>query len=188
CSAALRPEHAALGALALGPPTAARPSCRTRRLSCDVTRTVRRPLAFLVVVAAAGVIVGAQSRRSSAAGGPPRFSVVEASISVLRTAMAEKRVTSREIVNEYLMRIAVNEDRLHAALSVNPHALEEAEALDRERRAGHVRGPLHGIPIALKDNIQTTELPTTGGTLAFDGFVPPYEATITRNLRAAGAI
>jgi len=51
-----------------------------------------------------------------------------------------------------------------------------------------VRGPLHGIPIALKDNIQTTDMPTTGGALAFDAFVPPYESTLTKNLRVAGAV
>ena len=51
-----------------------------------------------------------------------------------------------------------------------------------------MRGPLHGIPIALKDNIQTTEMPTTGGALAFDAFVPPYEATLVKNLRDAGAV
>ena len=86
------------------------------------------------------------------------------------------------------MRIALYEDRLNAALAVNPRALEEAEALDRERAAGKVRGPLHGIPVALKDNIHTTHLPTTGGALAFAGYVPPYEATLTKNLRDAGAI
>ena len=55
-------------------------------------------------------------------------------------------------------------------------------------RAGKIRGPLHGIPIALKDNIQTTDLPTTGGALAFANLVPPYDATLTKNLRDAGAI
>jgi amidase len=73
-------------------------------------------------------------------------------------------------------------------LAVNPDALAEADRLDRERAGGHVRGPLHGIPVALKDNIHTTMMPTTGGALAFAGFVPPYEATLTANLRAAGAI
>src|SRR5207249_3621043 len=80
------------------------------------------------------------------------------------------------------------EDRLHAALVVNPRAIEEAAQLDRERAEGRVRGPLHGIPVALKDNIHTTTMPTTGGALAFAGYVPPYEATLTRNLRDAGAI
>ena len=71
---------------------------------------------------------------------------------------------------------------------MNPRALEEADERDRERRLRRVRGPLHGIPIALKDNIHTTNMPTTGGALAFAGLIPPYEATLTKNLRDAGAI
>src|SRR5580698_3827119 len=117
-----------------------------------------------------------------------KFTVVEASISDMRTAMEQKRVTSRELVNQYLIRIAIYDHRLHAAITINPNALKEAEQLDRERAQGKIRGPLHGIPIALKDNIQTTDMPTTGGALAFAGYVPPYEATLTKNLRAAGAI
>src|SRR5262249_15414280 len=77
---------------------------------------------------------------------------------------------------------------LHAAVYVNANALHDADERDRERAQGHLRGPLHGIPIALKDNIHTTNLPTSGGALAFDGFVPPYEASLTKNLTAAGAI
>src|SRR5438045_207584 len=102
--------------------------------------------------------------------------------------MKSGRTTSHAIVQQYLTRIATYEDLLHAAITVNPKALEEAEALDRERAQGKVRGPLHGIPVALKDNIHTTNMPTTGGALAFDGLVPPYEATLTKNLRNAGAI
>jgi amidase len=116
------------------------------------------------------------------------FSVVEATIPEMRTALEQKRVTSRELVTQYLTRIAMYEDKLHAAITVNRHALEEADVLDRERAAGHIRGLLHGIPVALKDNVHTTNMPTTGGALAFDGFVPPYEATLTKNLRDAGAI
>jgi amidase len=114
--------------------------------------------------------------------------VVEAGIPAMKTALARRQVTSRELVRQYLSRIATYEDKFHAALTVNPHALAEADQLDRERARGHLRGPLHGIPIALKDNIQTTDMPTTGGALAFDGLVPPYEATLAKNLRAAGAI
>jgi amidase len=116
------------------------------------------------------------------------FTVVEATISDMRTAMEQGRVTSQELVTQYLVRIATYEDKLHAALTVNPKAIQEAIERDRERAQGKIRGPLHGIPIALKDNILTTDLPTTGGALAFDGFVPPYDATLVKNLRDAGAV
>lgn len=116
------------------------------------------------------------------------FSVVERSIPELRKAMEEGRVTSRQIVEQYLQRIALYEDKLNAVMTVNTKALEEADQLDQERKQGKIRGPLHGIPVALKDNIHTTHLPTTGGALAFEGLIPPYEATLTKNLRDAGAI
>src|ERR1051325_6482049 len=116
------------------------------------------------------------------------FTVVEASIADMQAALKSGRVTSHELVQQYLTRIATYEDKLHAAITINPNALKEADERDAERKAGHSRGPLHGIPIALKDNIQTTDMPTTGGALAFDGLVPPYEATVTKNLRDGGAI
>jgi amidase len=118
----------------------------------------------------------------------PPFRVVEATIPEMQAAMAEGRVTSREVVEQSLIQIALYEDRLNAVMAVNPRVLEEADARDRERAAGHVRGPLHGIPIALKDIIHTTDMPTTGGALAFDGYVPPYEARLVENLRDAGAV
>ncbi len=137
---------------------------------------------------AALVAVSLVVAASSAA--PPRapFTVVEATIPEMRTALEARQITSRELVQQYLLRIALYEDKLNAAITVNPRALEEAAERDRERAQGRIRGPLHGIPIALKDNIQTTDMPTTGGALAFDGYVPPYEATVTRRLRDAGAI
>jgi len=136
-------------------------------------------LASLAVVAAQP----ARQRTPAAA-----FSVVEASIGDMRTALAQRRVTSRGLVQQSLDRIARYEGRLNAAITINPRALDEADALDRERRAGTLRGPLHGIPIALKDNIHTTDMPTTGGALAFSTLVPPYEATLTTRVRAAGAV
>jgi amidase len=139
-------------------------------------------LALLALVLGAVVFtVAAQKPKAS-------FSVVEASIPDMQKAMKEKRVTSRELVVQYLSRIAMYEDKLNAVIAVNPNAIREAEELDRERAQGKIRGPLHGIPIALKDNIHTTNMPTTGGALAFDGYVPPYEATLTKNLRDAGAV
>jgi amidase len=131
-------------------------------------------------------IPAAQGQRR--AGSKFKFNVVESTIPQMQEALKKKRVTSRELVAQYLQRIAIYNDKLHATIAVNPMALEEADQLDRERAKGKVRGPLHGIPVALKDNIQTTHLPTTGGALAFTGFVPPYEATLTKNLRDAGAI
>lgn len=116
------------------------------------------------------------------------FTVVEAGISELQAAMSAGRVTSRRIVEEYLARIDEYDALLHATLAVNPRALEAADRLDRERAAGTVRGPLHGVPIALKDNIQTADMPTTGGALAFEGFVPPCDAPLVSELRTAGAI
>ncbi|MBM3739260.1 MAG: amidase [Acidobacteria bacterium] len=117
-----------------------------------------------------------------------RFTVVEATIANMQTALRKKQVTSRQLVEQYLIRIATYEDQLNAVISVNPKALDEADRLDRERARGRVRGPLHGVPIALKDNIHTVDMPTTGGALAFAGYLPPYDATLTRNLREAGAI
>ncbi|MFT5435127.1 MAG: amidase [Myxococcota bacterium] len=117
-----------------------------------------------------------------------RFDVVEATIPEMQQAMEEGRVTSRELVEAHLLRIALYEARINAVMTVNTHALEEADRLDRERAEGRVRGPLHGIPVALKDNVHTTDVPTTGGALAFEGYVPPYEATLTTNLREAGAV
>src|SRR6266850_2201879 len=143
----------------------------------------------VVAVALAVVTLAGCAGRMAGAGqaGQP-FNVVETGIPELQKALASGRVTSRQLVAEYLTRIALYEDQLKAIITVNPRVLEEADALDRERAQGRVRGPLHGIPIALKDNIHTTDMPTTGGAVAFEGYRPGYEATVTRNLRAAGAI
>jgi amidase len=147
---------------------------------------------FLISLAlmSKAILISAQNQQRNVA--PNRvhqsFTVVDATIPEMQTAMKTGRITSRELVLQYLTRIALYEDKLHAAITVNPNALKEADALDRERAHGKIRGPLHGIPIALKDNIQTTNMPTTGGALAFVGFIPPYEATLTKNLRAAGAL
>ena len=116
------------------------------------------------------------------------LTVFEASITEMQIAMQQRRTTSRAIVQQYLDRIARYEGDLNAIISLNPRALEEAGERDRERAQGKVRGPLHGVPIALKDNIHTVDLPTTGGARVFEGFRPPYEATITKNLREAGAV
>ena len=138
------------------------------------------------------VLLIAVSLAACAPAAPPPsaepFSVVEASFAEMQAAMGEGRVTSRELVQQYLARIAFYEDRLNATMAVNRRALEEADRLDEERRQGRVRGPLHGIPIALKDIINTTDMPTTGGALAFEGYTPPYDAPLVAHLREAGAV
>ena len=106
----------------------------------------------------------------------------------LQSALQSGRVTSRQLVELYLARIGTYEDRVNAIITVNPRALDEADRLDRERAAGKLRGPLHGIPIALKDNVHTTDIRTTGGALAFRDLMPPYDATLTKNLRDGGAV
>ncbi len=141
----------------------------------------RRLILFAILTGTVAITAAGQKSKQP-------FSVVEASIPEKQKAMKEGRVTSRELVVQYLTRIGMYEHKLNATISVNPNAIKEAEQLDRERAQGKLRGPLHGIPIALKDNIQTTFMPTTGGALAFLGFTPPYDATLTRNLRDAGAI
>ena len=128
-----------------------------------------------------------QPRASRAAAAAP-VTVVETGIAELRAAMEQGRTTSRAIVQQYLLRIATYEDRLNAIITVNPNALSIADSLDRLRARGVILGPLHGIPVALKDNIHDVEMPTTGGALAFADLWVPYDATLTRNLKAAGAI
>jgi amidase len=148
-----------------------------------------RLLSSVAVLALCAPAVFGQGRSAAPSRpGETGFRILEATLADIRSALAGGRVTSRELVTQYLIRIATHEDRLNAALSINSSALDEADRLDRERAQGRLRGPLHGIPVALKDNIHTTDMPTTGGALAFAGYIPPYEATLTKNLRDAGAI
>jgi amidase len=152
-------------------------------------RNLARRLGGAAVAVLAVAVTGVNTPTDGAQRQPfARVTVVEASLADLRTALEQKRTTSREIVQQYLARIATYEDRLNAAITINPNALAEADERDRERASGRVRGVLHGIPVALKDNIHTTNMPTTGGALVFDGFTPRYEATLTRLLSDAGAI
>lgn len=144
----------------------------------------RSALALALVAA----MLAASCARPAPKAAPP-FSVVEASIPEMQAAMAEGRTTSREIVTQYLTRLGMYEDALNAAVSINARALTQADALDQERAAGRVRGPLHGIPVALKDNIHTKDdLATSGGMLAFKHYMAPYDATLVTHLKAAGAI
>jgi amidase len=145
-------------------------------------------LPSFVLPAALSAAFGTVAAQRAAAQASAPFSVVEATIADTRAALEQRRTTSRQLVQQSLIRIATYEDQLNAIVTVNPNALAIADSLDRLRAAGRILGPLHGIPVALKDNIHTTDMRTTGGALAFADLVPPYEATLATNLKAAGAI
>lgn len=148
----------------------------------------RLSLLLLLTIAATAISVGAEDQQVPNVSFRHSFNVVEATIPEMQAALESGRLTSRELVLLYMSRIAQYEERLNATAYVSRTALEEAELLDAERAAGRIRGPLHGIPIALKDIINTTNMPTTGGALMLEGFVPRFEAPLVTRLRQAGAI
>lgn len=122
---------------------------------------------------------------------PARFDAFERTIPELQAAMASGQATSEALVRQYLERIAAFDQAgpgINAMLYINPRALEEAAELDRERATNGARGPLHGIPIVLKDNYDTADMPTTAASVALAGFVPPDDAYQVRRLREAGAV
>jgi amidase len=122
----------------------------------------------------------------------PAFELEEVDLDRLREGMEGGRWTARRLTELYLERIA-QVDRegpaLRSVIETNPDAIEIAEALDAERAAGRVRGPLHGIPVLLKDNIATADRnTTTAGSLALEGSIPAQDSFVARRLREAGAI
>ncbi|WP_280370585.1 amidase family protein, partial [Nocardia wallacei] len=125
--------------------------------------------------------------------GPPSETLDPERVDIagLQDAMRAGRVTSAELVQTYLNRIRVLNDegpRLNAIRMVNPHALRDAERLDAERRRGRVRGPLHGVPVLVKDNIDVAGMPTTAGALALRDSVPAVDSFLVQRLREAGAV
>jgi amidase len=146
-------------------------------------RAMGRRCGLLLVVAASPCV--AQVPR------PPRVDVYEAGIPELQAAMRRGAVTSVELVDAYIARIRAFDQQgpaLNAIIRLNPDARAEAAALDAERAGGHVRGPLHGIPVILKDNYDTKGLATSAGSLALASNVPSDDAFIVQRLRAAGAV
>ncbi|MFO7589088.1 MAG: amidase [Gemmatimonadota bacterium] len=138
------------------------------------------------------------ARRDGADGGAAQpgavaeFELEELSIDVLQEGQESGRWTARRLVELYLERIEATNLRgpeLRALIETNPDALEIADRLDAERREGRARGPLHGIPILLKDNFDTADrTTTTAGSLALEGSVPGADAFVAARLRAAGAV
>jgi len=122
----------------------------------------------------------------------PTFDVVEASIADLQAAMSSGKITSRELVALYLARIKAIDKagpKINSVIEVNPDALAIAESLDKERGQSGARGPLHGIPVLIKDNIATADrMQTTAGSIALAGVKPPHDSFVAQKLREAGAV
>ena len=115
----------------------------------------------------------------------------QATIPELEAAMASGSLTAEKLLDLCLARIKAYDragPKLHAVIALNPKAIEQAKALDAERKAGKVRGPLHGIPVVLKDNYDTLDMPTTGGSVLLEGSMAPDDAVMVKRLRDAGAI
>ena len=156
----------------------------------DYSMITRR--SFLGTTAAGGAALltgGLASLFKDSAYAGTNFPFVEASIRQLQTAMAAGQLSAKDLVQGYLSRIQQLNPTLHAVIETNPKAVSIAASLDNERKAGHVRGPLHGIPLLVKDNIATLDnMQTTAGSLALYNSHVPADAPIIQRLRAAGAI
>ena len=129
------------------------------------------------------VAVGISPARLTAA-----FDPLEKTIAELQRAMAARELTAVQLVQFYLDRIAKSDPLTDAVLYISPTALDDARVMDAERRRGKTRGPLHGIPLLLKDNFDTKDMPTTGGALALLGMTPKQDAFQVKKLREAGAL
>jgi amidase len=148
--------------------------------------------------AAAAASAGLTALPAAAQADTPGFAdpgpgdLVEVTIAELQARLSSGQLTSRELVRRYLARIeAIDRDgpRVNSVLQINPDAEDIAQSLDDERRSKGPRGPLHGIPILIKDNIDTHDrMHTTAGSLALLGSTPPLDATMATRLRAAGAV
>jgi amidase len=154
---------------------------------------IRVPLAALLTVVC---VVSPSAQRPAAPRPQPApvmefFEVHEQSILDLQGAMQAGRVTSRGLVESYLARIQAYDQagpRLNSIVMTNPRAREEADAMDRERADKKVRGPLHGIPVLVKDNYDTADMPTSGGALGLATLQPTADAFQVKKLRDAGAV
>ena len=128
--------------------------------------------------------------RSSQVDNGMGFDVVEVTIADIHQRMEEGRLTARQLVEQYLDRIEAYDKQgpaVNAILVVNPNALARADELDRIFAESGFVGPLHGIPVIVKDNYDTYDLPTTAGSLSLEGSNPPDDAFQVRQIRAAGA-
>ena len=148
---------------------------------------------FVRLGVAAGAVAGAAGQASAAAKAVVAAEdLLDAGVREQSAAMAAGKLSSQQLVKRYLARIAAVDKagpRLNSVIELNPDALKIASELDRERAAGKLRGPLHGIPVLLKDNIATGDrMSTSAGSLALAGVRATRDAFIVERLRAAGAV
>ena len=146
-----------------------------------------RGMTLIASLAAAALFAGA----SATAVHAQSVGLASHTLADLNKAMASGALTSEALIQMYLDRIQAYDQQgpaLNAVIWLNPKALEQARALDAERKQRGPRSPLHGIPVVLKDNIDTGDMPTTGGSLILAGSIPPDDAFIVKRLRDAGAI
>ncbi len=146
----------------------------------------RRGFLKTSVTASAAILLGSRMTLASA----PDVNLEEATVAGLQAAMTSGQATARKIAEGYLARIADIDKKLNSVIEINPDALAIADQRDAERKAGKLRGLLHGIPVLLKDNIDTADrLHTTAGSLAlFDAPTPKQDAFLVKQLREAGAV
>ena len=161
----------------------------SNRLDHDHIITRRKFLGTTAATSAALLGGGLTSFLSRSALAAHDFDFLEKSIPELQAAMASGQVSSKELVKGYLRRIASLNPLLNSVIETNPNAVSIAQHLDNERRRGFVRGPLHGIPVLVKDNIATDDnMETTAGSLALLRSHVPADAVIIQQLREAGAV
>ncbi|MDQ3955945.1 MAG: amidase family protein, partial [Actinomycetota bacterium] len=157
-----------------------------------VPNRVRAPalalMALVVVVAPNLTSTAAPARSRDCLARVAGLNLQRATIPQLRRALASGRLTSEKLVRSYLKRTRAYDPHLNSIRHLNKDALKQARRFDRLRKAGKARGPLGGIPILLKDNVNTTDMPTTAGSIALKGSVPKHDAFITKKLEGAGAI
>jgi len=145
----------------------------------------------VLILILAGNAGGAAAQAPAAPASRAGFHLLETTIEDIRAAFQSKRITCRELVNLYLKRIEAYDKagpRLNAVQTVNSRALQEAERLDVAYASSGPVGPLHCIPVLLKDQVETSDMPTTYGSVIFKEFIPRRDATITTKLKKAGAV
>ena len=148
-------------------------------------------LASLLLLAACKPEVRVTTDAPPADAATAPFAFAETDIATLQQRMGDGALSSRALTQAYLDRIAAIDDagpQLNAVIELNPDALKDADTLDAERKGGKLRGPLHGIPVLLKDNIDATPMVNSAGSLALAGHRPKQDAFLVQRLRAAGAV